>query len=202
MFKWLKKLFKRKKIQLTGMSWYDVTVDQFQRMKGLDMNDFDNQIEAASILLGINCDDMQWKDFCKELKKLEFLNEEMPKTIIRKSYTLNGRKYNCLPSLQELTVTRYMDFTTLAKEGDMVKILGVFLIPEGKEYGTYDLDEVYEDIRTMNIVEASGIYNFFLLEFRVCISTLQDYSVKVLKKNPELRNLVLEVMESCSISDQ
>lgn len=202
MFKWLKKLFKRKKIQLTGMSWYDVTVDQFQRMKGLDMNDFDNQIEAASILLGINCDDMQWKDFCKELKKLEFLNEEMPKTIIRKSYTLNGRKYNCLPSLQELTVTRYMDFTTLTKEGDMVKILGVFLIPEGKEYGTYDLDEVYEDIRTMNIVEASGIYNFFLLEFRVCISTLQDYSVKVLKKNPELRNLVLEVMESCSISDQ
>lgn len=198
MFKWLK----RKKIQLTGMSWYDVTVDQFQRMKGLDMNDFDNQIEAASILLGINCDDMQWKDFCKELKKLEFLNEEMPKTIIRKSYTLNGRKYNCLPSLQELTVTRYMDFTTLTKEGDMVKILGVFLIPEGKEYGTYDLDEVYEDIRTMNIVEASGIYNFFLLEFRVCISTLQDYSVKVLKKNPELRNLVLEVMDSCSISDQ
>lgn len=198
MFKWLK----RKKIQLTGMSWYDVTVDQFQRMKGLDMTDFDNQIEAASILLGINCDDMQWKDFCKELKKLEFLNQEMPKTIIRKSYTLNGRKYNCLPNLQELTVTRYMDFTTLSKEGDMVKILGVFLIPEGKEYGTYDLDEVYEDIRTMNIVEASGIYNFFLLEFRVCISTLQDYSVKVLKKNPELRNLVLEVMDSCSISDQ
>lgn len=197
MFKWLKK----KKVQLTGMTWYDVTVDQFQRMKGLDLKDLDGQIEAASILLGINSDDMLWKDFCKELKKLDFLNEGMPKTIIRKSYVLNGRKYVCLPNLQELTVSRYMDFVNLSKTGDMVKILGVFLIPEGKEYGEYDLEEVYEDIKTMNIVEASGIFNFFLLEFRVCINTLQDYSVKALRKNPELQKLVLEAMELCSMSD-
>lgn len=202
MFKWLKKLFRRKKIQLTGITWYDVTVEQYQKMTELDMNDFDDQLEAASILLGINCDDMQWKDFCKELRRLDFLNDPIPKTIIRQSYTLNGRVYNCLPNLQELTVSRYMDFMNLSKEGDMVKILGVFLIPEGKEYGDYDMEQVYGDIKTMNIVEASGIYNFFLLEFRVCISTLQDYSVKALRKNPELRKLVLELMDSYSISDQ
>lgn len=197
MFKWLK----RKKIQLTGMSWYDVTVEQFQKLKGLDKDDLDDQIEAANILLGINSDDMKWTDFCKELKKLEFMNQEMPKTIIRKSYTLNGRKYDCLPNLQELTVSRYMDFMTLVKENDLVKILGVFLIPEGKEYGCYDLNPVYEDIKTMNIVEASGIFNFFLVEFRVCTDTLKDFSVKALKKTPELQKLVLEAMESCSMSD-
>ena len=114
---------------------------------------------------------------------------------------LNGRKYNCFVNLQDLTVSRYMDFENLSKTKDLVKILAVFLIPDGKEYGSYDLDEVYEDIKTMNIVEASGIFNFFPLEFRICIEVLKDYSIKELKKNPELQKLVSEAMELCSMSD-
>lgn len=195
------KWFKKKRIQLTGMTWYDVTVEQFQRIQGLDLKDMDGQIEAASILLGINSDDMTWKDFCKELRRLDFLNDPMPNTIVRKSYVLNGRKYNCLYDLQDLSVARYMDFSKLGPTNDLVKILAVFLIPEGKEYGE-DLDQVYEDIKTMNIVEAKGIFNFFMLEFRVCIETMKDFSVKALRNSPELQKLVSQAMESYSMLEQ
>lgn len=201
MFKWLKKLFKRTKVQLAGMTWNDVTLGQFKRLKGLNPNDVDDQIEAASILLDIKSDDMLWKDFCKELRKLEFMNQEMPKTIIRKSYMLNGRKYITRANLQDLTVSGYMDFVNLAPSGDLEKILAVVLIPEGQEYGKYDLDPVYQDILTMSVVDAYAIFNFFKVQFIVCIKTMEDFSVKALKGNRELQKVVLEAMESCFMLD-
>lgn len=194
-------MFWKKKKGKPVLSWYDVTLDQYQKLQNIDTSELDGQIEAATILLGVDTDDMTWVEFCKELSKLDFLNQPIPKTIVRNSYMLNGRKYNCFVNLQDLTVSRYMDFENLSKTKDLVKILAVFLIPDGKEYGTYDLNEVYEDIKTMNIVEASGIFNFFPLEFRICIEVLKDYSIKELKKNPELQKLVSEAMELCSMSD-
>lgn len=199
--KWFKNWFKRKRSRYTGMTWYDVTVDQFQRLKGLDLNDLDGQIEAASILLGINSDNMTWVEFCQQLTRLDFLNDPIPQTIVRKGYEINGRRYNCLYNLQEMSVARYMDFNNLLPTNDLVKILAVFLIPKGKEYGE-DLEQVYEDIKTMDIVEAYGIFNFFMLEFRVCISTMKDYSVEALRKSPELQQMVSQVMESYSMLDQ
>lgn len=194
-------MFWKKKKEKPALTWYDVTLNQYQKLQNIDTSELEGQIEAATILLGVDTDDMTWVDFCKELNKLDFLNQPIPKTIVRNSYMLNGRKYNCFVNLQDLTVSRYMDFENLSKTKDLVKILAVFLIPDGKEYGSYDLDEVYEDIKTMNIVEASGIFNFFPLEFRICIEVLKDYSIKELKKNPELQNLVSEAMELCSMSD-
>lgn len=182
------------------MDWNDITLDQFQKIRGLDLNEMEGQIEAANILLGINSDDMTWVEFCKELKKLEFLGKEIPKVIIRNSYTLNGRKYITKANLQELTVSRYMDFTNLAPKGELEKILAVVLIPEGKEYGE-DLDQVYSDILTMNIVDVYAVFNFFKMQFIVCTKTMADFSVKALKKDPKLQKLVLEAMELCSMSD-
>ena len=194
-------MFKRKKKTKEGLSWYDVTLDQFQRMRGLDKDDMGDQIEAASILLGSYVNDLTWGEFCRELLKLDFLKEEMPKTIIRKSYELNGRIYETKANLQDLSVTRYMDFMNQVKTGKLERILSVVLIPEGKEYGTYDMDQVYEDILTMSAVDATAVYNFFLVQFIVCIKTMKDFSVDLLKGNPELQGLVSGLMESYSMSD-
>lgn len=192
---------KNKVKKLHSMSWNDITVEQYQKLRGLDPNDVSDQITAAEILLGINADDMKWSDFCVKLNELNFLKDPIPKTIVRESYKLNGRKYNCMYNLQQMSVARYMDFTNLIKTNDLVKILGVFLVPDGKDYGNYDMDQVYDDIKTMNIVEAYGIFNFFKLQFIVCIKTMKDYSVKMLRKDRKLQALVSEVMESCSMLD-
>lgn len=198
-------LFRRKKKDKPKeMSWYDVTLGQFMKLKALNLKELDDQIEAANILLGINTDDMTWPEFCVELRKLNFLKEEMPKTIIRKTYTLNDRKYDCMYDLQQMNVARYMDYMNLLKEEDSVyKVLSVFLVPEGCEYGGgYDMDVVYEDIKSMNVVEAYGIFNFFMIEFGVCLKVIKDYLMKKLKDYPELKRKVSEGMESFYMFDQ
>ena len=194
-------LFGRKKKVREGKTWYDVTLAQFQELKGLDLKDLEGQIDAAGILLGVNVDDMSWADFCRELNKLSFLNEEVPKVIIRNAYELNGRRYVTQANLQEFTVARYMDFVNQSKTGKWERILSTVLVPEGKEYGEYDMDKVYLDILSMNIVDAYAVFNFFRLQFIVCIKTMKDFSVKALKGNPELQWLVSEVMEYYSTSD-
>lgn len=187
-------LFRRKQKTMNKGGWYNITVDQFTKVRGLNLTDMDDQISAAEILLGFNADNMTWKEFCEKTKELDFLSEPIPETIIRKSYEINGRKYNCLPDVSDLSVSRFMDFQHLAPTGDMVKILAVFLIPDGKEYGE-DLEQVYEDIKQMNIVEAYGVFNFFKLELKVLLKTLSDYSVKLLKKDKQLSKMVSEIMD-------
>lgn len=193
-------IFKRKKKTVGGMTWQDVTLGKFQDLKGLDLKDLEDQIEAARILLGVNVDDMTWAEFCKELNKLKFLEDQIPEVIIRKSYDLNGRRYVTKANLQEFTVARYMDFVNQSKTGKWERILSTVLIPEGCEYGEYDMDRVYLDILSMSIVDAYAVFNFFRVQFIVCTKTMKDFSVKALKRNPELRNLVSEVMEFYSTS--
>lgn len=195
-------IFKKKnKKKLPGMTWYDITIGQYQKIKNLDPTDVSDQITAAEILLGYNVDDMLWKDFCVKLNELNFMKEDPPQTIIRTSYTLNGRKYNCMYNLQQMSVARYMDFMNLIKEDDLVKILAVFLVPDGKDYGEYDMGQVYDDIRSMNIVDAKSILFFFKMQFKVCIETMKDYSVSLLKKDRKLMEVVSEIMESYSMLD-
>lgn len=193
-------IFKRKKKTVGGMTWQDVTLGKFQDLRGLDLKDLEGQIEAARILLGVNVDDMIWAQFCKELNKLKFLEDQIPEVIIRKSYDLNGRRYVTKANLQEFTVARYMDFVNQSKTGKWERILSTVLIPEGCEYGEYDMDRVYLDILSMSIVDAYAVFNFFRVQFIVCTKTMKDFSVKALKRNPELRNLVSEVMEFYSTS--
>lgn len=201
------KLFK-KKILPHKLSWWDITLDQYNRIKDLDLTQIEDQITAAEILLNIKADDMTWVEFGKELKKLDFLNKPMPKTIIRFAYTLNGHKYICNPNPTELSVSQFMDFTEISKTGQIEKVLAIFLIPEGKEYADYDMNQVYSDILTMSVVEAQGILNFFPLVSKVLLRTLGDYSIKMLKKgkiDKEVINTIrmtveeLSNMDSCSI---
>lgn len=173
---------------------------QFKKLKGLDLKELDDQITASEILLGINADDLTWIEFSKKVKALDFLDKEIPQTIIRTSYNLNGRKYITKANLQELNVSRYMDFMNLAPGGELEKILAVVLIPEGKDYGE-DLEQVYKDILTMSVVDAYSVFNFFKLEFIASLKTMKDFSVKMLKKDKELQRVVLQLMDSYSMSD-
>lgn len=178
------------------MTWEDVTLGKFQDLKGLDLTELDGQIEAARVLLGVEVDDMTWAEFCKELNRLKFLDSQIPEVIIRNAYVLNGRRYSARADLMDFTVARYMDFVNQSKTGKWERILSVVLVPEGKEYGSgYDMEEVYQDILSMSIVDAYAVFNFFRVQFIVCIKTMKDFSVRALRRNPELRDLVSEAME-------
>lgn len=183
------------------MRWEDVSVKQFKELQKVDTSDIEGQIRAAEILLG-DVDDLKWVDFCKKLNTLDFLNQEMPKIIIRKSYTLNGRKYCCNANLQELSVNRYMDFCNLSKSGEWDKVLAVVLIPEGKNYGEYDVEQVYSDIESMSIVDAQAVFSFFQMQWQTCIKAMKDYLVKEVKMDKGIREAISDIMESYCTSDR
>lgn len=181
--------------------WYSVTLRQFNQIKNLDLTDFDNQITAAGILLGMDVDNLSWKEFSKVCaEQLDFLDKEIPVEIVRTEYTINGRKYICKSNLNDLSVARYMDFTNLAPTGELEKILSVILIPEGKEYGE-DIEQTQEDILDMSIVDVYAIYNFFQMQFKVCLKTLKDFSVGKLKGMPHQKE-ISSIMDSLILSDQ
>lgn len=191
----------KKKVKVKN-GWYDITLSQFNKIKNLDLNEFIDQIKAAEILLNIDADDMKWSEFSKECNKLDFLNEQIPVSIIRKSYIINGRVYECCPNLNDLSVARYMDFTNLLKTNEYEKILSVVLIPEGCDYGNYDMEQVYTDILDMSIVDVFAIFNFFIVELRTSLKVMKDYSVKMLKKDKELAKAILDIMDYYCMSDR
>lgn len=183
------------------MNWKDITLGQFSKLNGLDLNELSDQITAGEILLDIDAGNMTWNEFNKKLKELDFLKEPCPAVLVRDKYVIRGTKYDCLYKLNEMSVSRFMDFQNLTKTGDMIKILGCFLVPEGKEYGD-DIEKVYEDLYYMSVVDAFAITNFFQLQFKVCCKTLKDYSVKALKSNPELARIISDSMDYFCTYDQ
>lgn len=194
------KLFKRKQNKTKEMDWYDITLGQFIGLKGLDLNDISDQITATEILLGIDADEFTIKEYAALASKLEFMNTPMPKVIIRSRYELNGTTYRCDSRLDTLSVSQYMDFTNLAKTNDIVKILGVFLVPDGCKYGDYDIEKVYDDIKTMSVVDAYAIFNFFLLEFNSSIKVIQDCSMKMMKKGMT-KNQIEDIRKALELVD-
>lgn len=148
-------------------SWNDVTLDMFNRLSEIDRNDVAGYIDVIEILSGKSTDDMSIRELTQLMKSLDFMSEPIPETIIRDSYSINGNVYIVDKDLSSLSVSQFMDFTGYVKTNpkDFVSILSVFLIPEGKTYGEYDMSKVQDDIRDMSITDVQAIFNFFTLVF-------------------------------------
>ena len=96
---------------------------------------------------------------------------------------LRSRKYyfDCL--LGNVTTAQYVDFINYSKTSDIVKMLSVFMIPEGHKYNDgYDMLEVFEDIQDMPIPILYSASFFFNRQFATFIKIFQRYSMKQLKK--------------------
>ena len=165
------------------MTYNDITLRQYLKVKNLDTDDVEDQIRATEILLNINADNLTIQEWAEKVKELDFLAEPIPKTIIRFSYNINNRVYDCRPRLDNLSVSQYMDYVNLAKDQDHPeRILAVILIPEGKKYAEgYDINQVYEDILDIPVIDFFSILDFFILQFKVCIKTLEEYSMDLMR---------------------
>lgn len=180
-------IFKKKKSLSclpSGQDWHSITLNQFLKIRDKDMNDPAEQIEAMEALLGMDCDDMKISEFTTILNnKLSFLTQPIPEVIIKEHYTLNSTRYDCNPDITSFTVSQYMDFTEYAKRKDFEGMLTVVLIPHGCSYNEgYEMESAKRDILTMSIVDAYAVSNFFFIQFKACIKTIQDFSVDQMKK--------------------
>lgn len=152
------------------MTWKDITLLQYEDIRQTLADDSMTQesklARIVSIVLDTELYDIPLNKMAgalEEVNKLVALPPKQAKT--KKKYEINGKIYR-LTDMNNLTMAQFMDFQELSKQPDsnVNKIVAIFLIPEDKEtYNKgYDLDEVYNDIWSMNVEDALGIVGFIV----------------------------------------
>ena len=177
------------------LNWYNVNLNQFILLQDVFKieDDTEKMISVAEIILGNDVTNLPLKEFNEQMKRLEFLKEEIPTSVPPKKIEVNGRKYflDCL--LGSITTAQYVDYTNQSNTGDLSKMLSVFVIPEGHKYNDgYDMLEVINDIGMLPIPIVNSIAFFFGRQFSVFMRIFQRYSAKQIKKT----NLPKEVKEN------
>lgn len=186
-------------MKLKYNKWEDISIKKFDEISNIlsSMNNV-NEDEALEIninLLSVLCDvdaeeieDLPLTEFSKLVKQTEFL-KEMPKVEIKDNYVINGKKYVLFANVSKMTTAQYIDYQTLVKNADknVKELLSVFLIPKGKKYGEYDLEEVINDIYNyFPIADARAVSFFFTLVLqsltKATLISLERRTKKELKK--------------------
>lgn len=190
-------------MELKYKKWDDISVELFDKIKEVlnkkGIEDIDKNISIVSILSEKDEDEISnlpITEFSKLVEQTAFLNE-MPKVKIKDNYIINGKKYNVFMNLKKMTTAQYIDFQTLQKNyyKNLKYLLAVFLIPDGKEYGDYDIDEVADELyRHLSISDAESIMFFFVMSYRALMQGMLTYSISQMKKEMrKTKNKILKI---------
>lgn len=167
------------------LNWYNVNLNQFIKLQDVlnIEDDTERIISVAEILFGTDITDLTLKEFNEQVKQLSFLKEEIPVKNPPKKLEINGNKYymDCL--LGNVTTAQYVDFMNHSNTNDFVKMLSVFIIPDGHKYNDgYDMLQVLNDIGSLPIPIANSAAFFFARQFSKFMEIFQSYSIKTIKK--------------------
>lgn len=184
------------------MNWYDVSLFQFLKLQELTKieDETERVLNIAELLLGTEVTNLPLVKFTEEIKKLSFLNTEVPESIPPKHVEVNNRKYSVDCLLGNITTAQYVDYTNHAKSNDVAKMLSVFIIPEGHKYNDgYDMLQVINDINDLPVPIVNSIAFFFVKQLVKFMEIFQSYSIKQLKKMKipkELKKNLIQVLQS------
>lgn len=174
-------------------NYKDLTIAKYQQLLSIDWNDMDEvdrQVTMISILSDKDEDEilnLPLTEYTKLAAQTEFLLKE-PDVKKRKpnKIRINGKEYEVLKEVKDMTAGQYIDYQQYLSLNDINKflpnILSCFIIPKGKKYGEYNIDGVINDIKDMSVEEALSIASFFTKKFRTSIEAILLYSRWMLKK--------------------
>lgn len=172
-----------------------------------NLSEDDKSLQAAAILAHISYDTLLNLplDEAQELVARTAFLYEKPEKKIRKTYTLNGRTYIPLMSMEDMTTAQFIDFNSLINDLDerLPEILSIFLVPKGHKYNDgYDKNTVVKDIaERLMVTEALGMASFFINGYKKYVMRTLLYSeaaleVAMWKAPKELRPQAKEVMKA------
>ena len=166
------------------MTWYDVTLYQFEKLQDLLKieNEEERMFAIAELLLGEEVTNLPISEFVSATKQLSFLSNEIETKTPPKNLELNGRKYivDCL--LGRISTAQYIDFQNHLKGNDIAVTLSVFIIPKGHKYNDgYDMLQVIDDIRSIPIPIVNSLSFFFSRQFKESMRIFQSYLTKEMK---------------------
>ena len=192
-------------MNLKYKSWKDITISTYQQLMEIsavekDIDPIDLEIGYLAILC--DCDEEEVLNLpittYQSIRQQAQFIANRPEIKAKKPNKLriNWHKYKFITDISKLTTAQYIDFQNWQKDNGVIKnleyVLSCFIIPKGKKYGEYDIDEVIADIRQMNVIDALQ-YAFFLLMQYICLTrTILNYSISQIERN---KNKTPQMME-------
>lgn len=170
-------------------TWSDISLAKFYKIIEL-VKEPDEYTEdnLREVVYGI--DPTQYS--ITELSKydISFLGQpiETKNVKLKDTYVLNGHKYRSNINLTTVKTNQFIDFTNYARENDKCceKLLSVFFVPEGHQYNDgYDIREVQEDLKQLDIATVQSLAFFMMEQFRAFAIIFQQYLEKEAKTMPK-----------------
>ena len=158
-------------------TWKDITLRQFNKIQDL-LQEIDEYttLNIIDVLYDVDSADMPAMEVMnKYAHSLDFLMTTIPTNEkLKETYTINQREYNSNINLTQMTTAQFVDYQNYSKENpvDISKCLSVFIIPKGHTYNDgYDLKQVQEDIKDLDMVTINTLAFFFKKSFVLLLQT-------------------------------
>ena len=175
-------------------SYKTLTLGKFMELQKIDwasMEEIDIQVKMLSVLSDMDEDEilkMPLNEYSKMVNNTAFLSKqpEISKNIPDK-IKINDKTYVLVKDIKKMTAGQYIDYQQYLAANDfnfyLPYILSCFIIPKGKTYGDYDIEEVVETIKNnLSVEEALSISGFFMKKFRTSIKAILLYLDWKIKK--------------------
>ena len=185
-------------VELKYKNWNEISINRYKQLQNAinniedvgddEINVLNQNIAIISILSDVDEDivaDLTTHEFSKLVGGISFL-KEMPKPKPKTKYRLNGIEYELNLDFKEMTMSRYIDYHTLAvdKQKNIVQLLACFLIPKDKKYCEgYRIEDAINDIGNyLSVADAYSLLFFFVLIYRSLMQATLNYLNKKMKK--------------------
>lgn len=173
-------------------------------------NDIDRQVAVLAILTGLSERELlnlPIAEYSALAAKTAYLQTPVPK-VSRPASRYTAGKFTLIPTtdLRKITAAQYIDFQTLAPQGDkhIVEILSCFLVPEGCKYNDgYDIIEVQTAIREdLSVMDALCLSAFFLKKYAALTRSTRISLEKALRteRDPKRRARMLAAMTRMQVA--
>ncbi len=175
-------------------SYKTLTLGKFMELQKIDwasMEEIDIQVKMLSVLSDMDEDEilkLPLDEYSKMVNKTAFLSKqpEITKNIPDK-IKINDKTYVLVKDIKKMTAGQYIDYQQYLAANDinfyLPYILSCFIIPKGKTYGDYDVDEVVDVLKNnLSVEEALSISGFFMKKFRSSIKAILFYLDWKIKK--------------------
>lgn len=179
------------------MKYNDLTVKQMLEIQAIEKtgDELNDNMNILTILFG---EDILSTPVVELKKMLSEIDLTPVKSNVQPKYIINGKCY-ALDTKMDITTSQYIDYCNYKKDNDIVKMLSVFLIPEGHTYNDgYDIFEVIKDIEDMKWVDAEAIGFFFIKRFALFTKIFLNCLEAKMKKNKmtETEQNIINILHS------
>ena len=157
------------------------------------------QVALISLLSGMEEDEIRnlpLKEYSDMAAKTRFLMQQPNVKAVRpRNLTINGKKYDLVDDVKDLTTGQYIDYQTYMQDNEdfrnLAKVLSVFIVPKGKTYNEgYDVEDVIRELdERLSIQTALGVCFFFREKYRSWLNLMQaSFKWKMMRMRRKERN--------------